>query len=136
MTGLRYALAIAAGLSVMLLMGSAQAQENYDAGKTGAQLFASDCQLCHKQPEGLSKAGGIDGLEHFLSLHYTDSEQTAALLANYLKSVDRSAASGPPRSTHKLRSTRKHEDRAGVKAPAKGSESKPDSKHKPAPHAA
>jgi mono/diheme cytochrome c family protein len=96
-------MAVAIGLGMMMSMGAARAQENLDAGKTGAQLFASDCQICHKQPQGLSKAGGISDLEHFLSLHYTAGERSAAVLANYLKSVDRNAAAEPERNTRKRR---------------------------------
>jgi hypothetical protein len=64
---------------------------SYDAGKTPAQLFASDCGICHKSPVGLSKGGGIFGLQGFLREHYTSSRQSAALLATYLQSMDAAA---------------------------------------------
>ncbi|HXZ46673.1 MAG TPA: hypothetical protein VEH02_08090, partial [Pseudolabrys sp.] len=52
-----------AGLCVA---GAAGAQESLDQGKTPAQLFASDCSVCHKSPHGLTRGGGIFGLESFL----------------------------------------------------------------------
>lgn len=65
--------------------GAASAQENLDHGKSGAQLFASDCSICHKSPAALSKAGGMFGMESFLRQHYTASRESAATIANYLK---------------------------------------------------
>jgi outer membrane biosynthesis protein TonB len=71
------------------------AQENLDAGKSAAQLFNSDCAICHKSPQGLAKGGGMFGLSGFLREHYTASRETAALLAAYLKQVDAAPASKP-----------------------------------------
>ena len=69
------------------------AQENLYANKTPAQIFASDCAICHKSPQGLSKAGGMFGLgmESFLREHYTASRESAAVIARYIQSLD----SGP-----------------------------------------
>jgi hypothetical protein len=128
-------MAVAIGLGVMMSAGAARAQENLDAGKTGAQLFASDCRMCHKRPQGLSKAGGILGLEHFLSLHYTAGEQSAKVLANYLKSVDRNARAEPQRGTHKRRHRAvepKPDDKSGARTRHKDS----DPAHKPGAKAA
>ena len=76
----------------------AEAQDNFDAGKKPAQLFANDCGGCHKSPAGLSKAPGMFGLENFLREHYTASRQSAALIAAYLRSVDtEQAATGAKR---------------------------------------
>ena len=55
----------------------AAAQENIDAGKTPAQLYAQDCAICHKTPHGLSRAGGLWGLQNFLREHYTASKESA-----------------------------------------------------------
>jgi hypothetical protein len=97
----------ALGLSV-----GTQAQESLDRGKTPAQLFASDCSICHKSPQGLAKANGLLGLENFLREHYTASRESAAAIASYLRSVD----SGPA---------------ARAKRAAKGDEKpKPDEKKK------
>jgi hypothetical protein len=59
-------------------------------------MFATDCALCHKSPAGLSKAGGMFGLDSFLREHYTASRQAAAAIASYLRSVD---AAQPPRGS-------------------------------------
>ena len=65
--------------------GSASAQENLDQGKSGAQLYASDCAICHKVPQAVAKSGGVFGMEGFLRQHYTASRESAASIANYLK---------------------------------------------------
>ena len=49
----------------------AAAQTDLDKDKTGAQLYASDCAVCHKSPESVAKATGIFGLRDFLREHYT-----------------------------------------------------------------
>lgn len=80
-------------LAALVLAGAAGAQENLDLGKSAAQLFASDCALCHKSPQGLARSGGILGLENFLREHYTASRESAKSIANYLKSMDSGPAS-------------------------------------------
>ena len=127
--------------SVVLLMAlpaitPAIAQDNYEAGKTPAQMFATDCALCHKSPAGLSKAPGYFGLESFLREHYTASGEAAAKIGAYLRSVD--AAQPPPRAAGKRRagegrtkSAKPTEPKSGVKTGEEksgGSESKPDVK--------
>ncbi len=38
-------------LGFLLVLGAPlRAQENLDSGKTPAQLYASDCAVCHKSP--------------------------------------------------------------------------------------
>jgi hypothetical protein len=90
----------ATGLAIVALAlcvaGAASAQENLDSGKSGAQLFASDCTLCHKTPQGLTKAGGLMGLEGFLREHYTASRESAAAVAAYLRATDRGAPAPTP----------------------------------------
>jgi len=83
---------ILAAACVAVLGGPAWAQENLDAGKTPAQLYAADCAICHKTPQGMTKAGGIFGLSSFLRQHYTASREAAAAIAKYVQSVDK----GPP----------------------------------------
>ncbi len=73
-------------------VGPALAQENLDSGKTGAQLYASDCAICHKTPAGLTKNSGIMGLDGFLREHYTASRESAGAIAAYLQSVDKGPA--------------------------------------------
>jgi hypothetical protein len=118
----------------------AGAQENLDAGKTGAQIFASDCTLCHKSPQGLSKSGSLFGLSGFLSEHYTASKQSAEAVAKYLASVPDAPApaakrGGPVKRTakgdektkrdEKKTGEKKPEDKSGEDKSPKSSESKP-----------
>ena len=86
--GILFAGGILAAIGAIPVRG----QENLDAGKTPAQLYASDCAICHKTPNGLSKGGGIFGLSGFLREHYTSSRESAAAIAAYVQSVDK----GPP----------------------------------------
>jgi hypothetical protein len=109
MMGLRRGMGLAIGIWAFWMAGPAVAQENLDQGKTPAQLFASDCGLCHKTPAGLSKAGGVfGGLSSFLREHYTASREAAAAIAAYVEATDK----GPPPSA-------KHKPPAG-KRTAKG----------------
>jgi hypothetical protein len=93
------------------------AQENLDQGKTPVQLFASDCAICHKSPQGLAaRGGGTFGLQGFLRQHYTASRESAAAIASYLE-----AAGNPPAAASKP------DKRVGKKGDAaKPGEKKPD----------
>lgn len=85
---MRWGMVGAAVVAASMLAGAASAQENLDAGKSGAQLYASNCAICHKSAQALDKsAGGVFGLEGFLREHYTASRQSAAEIASYLKTV-------------------------------------------------
>jgi hypothetical protein len=95
----------------------AGAQESLDSGKTPAQLFASDCAICHKSPQGLVKSGGILGLDNFLREHYTASRESAAAIAAYLQSMGSGPAPAPGRATKR---SAKGDDKT------KGSEKKPE----------
>jgi hypothetical protein len=85
-------ISLGAAVLALFIAGQACAQEDLDSGKTPAQLYASNCAICHKTPNGLSKAGGPFGLEGFLREHYTASRKAAAAIAAYVDAVDR----GPP----------------------------------------
>ena len=118
------------GLATVILAGPAAGQESLDKGKTPAQLFASDCSPCHKSPQGLAKSGGLFGLDGFLREHYTASRESAAAIANYLKSME-GGASGSGRATK--RATKGDEKgkpeakkKPSAKAEEKGAEKKPD----------
>ncbi|HET7806093.1 MAG TPA: hypothetical protein VFL53_17780 [Pseudolabrys sp.] len=117
------------GLVTVILAGPAASQESLDRGKTPAQLFASDCSPCHKSPQGLAKSGGLFGLDGFLREHYTASRESAAVIANYLKSME-GGPSGPGRATK--RATKGEARPEAKKKPAaksgegKGAEKKPD----------
>ena len=117
----------AIAMSALCLAGAAGAQESLDQGKTPAQLFASDCSICHKSPQGLTRAGGILGLDSFLREHYTASKETAAAIAGYLRAMDTGPA-GPARASKR---TAKGDDKkkAGAKpAEDKGTDNKPGAK--------
>ena len=123
---LRCGVRLMIGVWALCLASGAGAQENLDRGKSPAQLFASDCSVCHKSPQGLLKSGG-SGLDSFLREHYTASRETASAIASYLRSMD----SGPGRASKR---TAKGDDKTrsddkkktGVKpGEAKGAE-KPD----------
>ena len=77
------------GAGLLAAAGVASAQENLDAGKSGAQLYQSNCAICHKSAQALNKSGGgLFGLDSFLRTHYTASRESATAIANYLKSLD------------------------------------------------
>jgi mono/diheme cytochrome c family protein len=75
----------AAGLAYFALSAGAFAQEDLEKGKSGAQIFATDCAICHKTPQAAVK-GGAPG-EGFLRQHYTSSQQSAAAVAAYLRTI-------------------------------------------------
>jgi len=104
-------------LAASMLAGAASAQENLDAGKSGAQLYQSNCAICHKSAQALDKSGGgLFGLESFLREHYTSSRESAAAISAYLNTVG-----GGPAQAHPVRK------KAGKKKEAKP-ETKPDAK--------
>ncbi len=80
----------ALGVVALLWVAPAGAQENLYGNKTPAQIFASDCAICHKTTQGLSKAGGPLGLglDSFLREHYTASRESAAAIAKYIQATD------------------------------------------------
>ena len=84
-------LALAIGAMALGFAGGARAQENLDKGKTGAQMFASDCSVCHKTTAGLSR-GRVLGLDNFLREHYTASRESAGAIAAFIQATDK----GPP----------------------------------------
>jgi hypothetical protein len=120
---------VAAAGSILFLVGGAGAQESLDKGKSPAQLFASDCSICHKSAQGLAKSGGLFGLDNFLRTHYTASRETASAIANYLKSVDAAAPGRATKRTAKGDGKTPRDDRkkSGVKpGGTRGAGRKPD----------
>lgn len=111
-SGTRLAICVVA----LAFAGSAGAQENIDQGKSPAQLFASDCAICHKSPAALSKAGGLFGMESFLRQHYTASRESAAAISNYLKSFG-DAPAAPVKKASTKKSTKGDDKKAGDKKP-------------------
>jgi mono/diheme cytochrome c family protein len=92
-----------------------------DAGKNGEQLFKANCSVCHKAPTGLSRAGGILGVQSFLREHYTASRETAAVIAAYLIAVDAAARPGD----RPARRAARPEAKPAKKDEGKASEAKP-----------
>lgn len=84
--------------------------QNLDAGKSPAQLFASDCAVCHKSPQGLAKSGSLFGLAGFLREHYTASKETAAALASFLEAAGGERA--PPARPRQAKKSPKGDDKA------------------------
>ena len=126
--------ATGAGLlsAAVMLAGPAAAQENLDAGKSGAQLYASNCAICHKSPQALNKSGGgLFGLDSFLREHYTSGRESAAAISAYLKTVGGGGAERPA-AKKKVRTDKKKETKPDAKdgkpSDSKPSESKPDDK--------
>jgi mono/diheme cytochrome c family protein len=117
-------LALAGALLTLIYAGPAAAQENLNRGKSGAQLYASDCAICHKSPQGLSKPGGFLGLESFLRQHYTASRQAAASITAYLNGIDRGTPAAPPRA-RAAKKPRREEKPGDKKTEAKPSDAKP-----------
>ena len=108
----------ALALATTVLAGAAAAQD-YDAGKSGPQLFASDCAACHAKPGGLAKNRDKGALTNFLREHYTTRQETAGLLAAYLlgapageaKPADRADVPGGPKA--KTRKAEREEEQKG-----------------------
>lgn len=119
MTSSSRAIRLAVAALALALADSAGAQENLDQGKTGAQLYAADCAICHKSPRGMAGTGGIFGIQSFLRQHYTVSRESAAAIAAYLEAVDREA---PPPAA---RSRAKRNPKAEKKPAGKPGDSKP-----------
>ncbi len=74
---------LAAVPALALTAGTGLAQD-FTAGKTPAQLFASDCSACHRSPDGLGKKYNTGSLTGFLRAHYTTKQETAGSLAKYV----------------------------------------------------
>jgi hypothetical protein len=108
----------ALALAVTVLAGAAAAQD-YDAGKTGPQMFASDCSACHNKPGGLAKGRDKGSLTSFLREHYTTKQESAALLAAYLLGAPATAEVKPDVPGGPKAKTRKAEREEEQKAAPK-----------------
>ena len=104
-------------VSTALLAGGAGAQENLDKGKSGAQLFASDCAICHKTTAGLSR-GRVLGLDSFLREHYTASRESAGTIAAYIQATDKGPP--PPAAAKPVKRTPKGDKKGDEKKPEAG----------------
>src|SRR5471032_2404936 len=119
---------LAFGLLALFFVNAAGAQENLDHGKTPAQLFAANCTVCHKKPQGLAKPGA-SGLDAFLRQHYTASRETAAALAGYLQSVGSgpAGAKGAKTGDNKTGDNKTGDNKTVEKKPAAGKTGGPKS---------
>jgi mono/diheme cytochrome c family protein len=85
-----------AGRSLLLVailalgIGPAYAQ-HYEAGKSGRELFVSNCSSCHRSSRNLSEDRSGRSLYWFLSQHYTTSRAAAHELTTYLLSSNAGA---------------------------------------------
>lgn len=117
-------------IGVVLAAGlmPAGAIEDFDRGKTGKQLFDTNCALCHNAVRGLAKDMTTYGLTRYLREHYTTEEGQASLLAGYLMRAGAGAGARAPRERVKRKKdkseqpTRDPEGKAASGEPA----AKPD----------
>jgi hypothetical protein len=110
MMGFKRGIGLAVAVSALWLAGPAGAQESLDSGKSGAQLFASDCAICHKTPGSIKRPGGQYGLANFLTQHYTASVQSANAIAAYVNAAGGGQAPAGRSATGKR--TAKGDDKA------------------------
>jgi hypothetical protein len=103
---------------VIAVATPAGAQEDLTRGKTPAQLFASDCQGCHRDPHSVVTMSAAN-LQAYLRVHYTASQDSAAVLARYL-----AALGPPPKSSRKPATVNPAAPRAGKAEAAKEEKSK------------
>ena len=108
------------------LAGPAGAQENLDQGKSGAQLYAADCAICHKTPQASGKSGGLLGLSSFLREHYTASRESADMIATYLQSFGNAPASSKPAGKRKAKADDKGKPEEKKSKPGEAKSNKPD----------
>lgn len=136
MCGLRRVVFTVAVLA--MLSASARAQENLDRGKSPQQMFATDCAVCHKTPQGLSSKSGMLGLQEFLRKHYTASRESAQALADYLSRSGDAPAAKPAakkKDPAKPAAAKPGEAKPADAKPAEA-KAKPDEKKEEAPKAA
>ena len=109
---------LALGILVLFFARPADAQENLDQGKTPAQMFAANCTVCHKKPQGLARPG-VSGLDIFLRQHYTASRESAAALAAYLQSAGNAPAGPAGAKGTKTGDNKTGDNKPGSREPAK-----------------
>lgn len=61
--------------------------QNLDEGKTGADLFRTNCSGCHGSPHGLMRNASANEIQTFMLQHYTVDGRSARDLTNYLVSA-------------------------------------------------
>jgi hypothetical protein len=93
----RGCLAVIVVLAWGLSFAQARAQGSLDRGRTPAQLYASDCAECHRNPKLVGKTMPARSLADYLRAHYTASKETAVALADYLTAVNAAPSAASPR---------------------------------------
>ena len=66
---------------IVALTGVPARAQDLDRGKSGAQLFETDCVACHHGPGGLARGNFGWGLSSFLEQHYTTGSASAQVLS-------------------------------------------------------
>jgi hypothetical protein len=122
---------LVAATATIAICGAATAQD-LDAGKSGAELFTSNCAGCHASPRDLAGARSERSLADILRRHYTSDSGTAGEVAAYLltapndRQTARQSAEPPPKPRPVQTSNRPVDDRAAERARA-GANRNPDS---------
>jgi hypothetical protein len=95
------------------------------AGKTGPELFAQSCAMCHKSPVGLVKTAHALSLNSFLRQHYTTNSTSANAIAAYLRSTEEAARAtrerAPQRVERASKSSRPGAEPGTTERPARAS---------------
>jgi hypothetical protein len=125
MMGLARRFGAAMAVLTVWAMGPAVAQENLDQGKTAAQLYASDCAICHKSPNGLAKRLTPFVLDNFLRQHYTASRESAAVISAYLRGLDSQPAPKRERKSKRKAKASEPKLQPHKQTGAKSSDAKP-----------
>jgi hypothetical protein len=117
----------------------ALAQTNIDQGKSSAEIFATDCGVCHKTTRGLANGQNSLSLSIFLKEHYTASSQQASALAAYVLGAGGNAPAPPGQKPGAVRATAEEPKTSGPKtgdAKTAATPPHPPAKHDDAPIAA
>jgi hypothetical protein len=120
--------------------GPVLAQEDLNRGKSAAQLFASDCADCHRNPRAVGNRDNANVLADFLRVHYTASRESAAAIAAYLVALGPDSRTGSARPAAPARSRPAAAQEQGKASPesqpaAKPAEPTPPTPPEPVPQA-
>ena len=78
--------------------GASARAEDFDAGKSGARLLASNCATCHANANNIAKRASSHWfLTLYLREHYTASQASASELADYLTGLNHNAPHAKPK---------------------------------------
>jgi hypothetical protein len=83
-------------IAMVALPGGLAHAQDLDRGKSGPQLFATNCVACHHSPNGLAQDSFSWTLSSFLQQHYTDGPASAQVLTAYLQSMEPRRAKPQP----------------------------------------